>query len=121
MHEGSSNFAELLKGAKRGDEASFASLWRPNNPRVVRFASGMVGRNDAADVASAVWVDVVRKLGSFEGSEAGFRAWLFTIVRSRTIDLRRVQGRRREELGEEMDERPRAGRPDDPESVLVER
>lgn len=87
-------FGAALSGAKVGDEAAFAALWRAHNPLLLRFLYGLADEDDARDVASAVWLEVVRKLEGFEGDAAGFRAWIFTIARSRLIDLRRSRGRR---------------------------
>ncbi len=87
-------FASLLAAAVAGDEEAFASLWRSHNPPLIRFLRGMAGADEAADLASTVWLEVVRRLDRFEGDESGFRAWLFTIARHRLIDLRRASARR---------------------------
>lgn len=87
-------FQPLLAGAQRGEERSFAALWRAFNPGLVRFLSGSADREDALDLASTVWLDVVRGLDRFAGDASGFRAWLFTIARHRVVDLRRAEGRR---------------------------
>jgi RNA polymerase sigma factor (sigma-70 family) len=41
-----------------------------------------------------VFVEVVRSLGRFDGDEAGFRSWVFTIAHRRLIDARRAATRR---------------------------
>ena len=114
---GEDEFQRLLSGAQGGNEACFAALWRSFNPGLVRFLSGLAGRDDAADVASTVWLEVVRGLERFEGDESGFRAWLFTIARRRLIDLRRA-GRRRPQRSIEHDEADRrVGSAADPSSL----
>jgi RNA polymerase sigma factor (sigma-70 family) len=45
-------------------------------------------------VVGEVFVEVVRSLTRFEGDEAGFRSWIFTIAHRRMIDARRAAGRR---------------------------
>jgi RNA polymerase sigma factor (sigma-70 family) len=45
-----------------------------------------------------VLLQVVRNLDRFEGDEAHFRSWVFTIAHHRLIDVRRSRGRRPEEL-----------------------
>ena len=97
-------FQELLDGARSGDEESFAALWRTLNPRLLRFLAGLAGHEDAADLASETWLDAVRNLNTFEGDEAGFRGWLFTIARHRVIDLHRSRGRRAQLTGEPVDD-----------------
>ena len=87
-------FAALLDQARIGDQTAFAAIWRVFNPPLVRFLSGLADREDALDLASTVWLEVVRGLDGFAGDVSGFRAWLFTVGRRRAIDLRRSEGRR---------------------------
>jgi RNA polymerase sigma-70 factor, ECF subfamily len=41
-----------------------------------------------------VFLELVRSLDRFDGDEAGFRSWVFTIAHRRLIDARRAAGRR---------------------------
>ena len=50
---------------------------------------------DAEDAASDVFVSVARGLGRFEGNEAAFRSWVFTIAHHRIIDHRRTRTNQR--------------------------
>lgn len=84
----------MVSGAKAGDEIAFAELWRAHDPGLQRFLGGLSTEDDAREVASRVWLEVVRNLSTFEGDAAGFRAWIFTIARSRLVDLRRSRSRR---------------------------
>lgn len=87
------DFEELLSRVRDGDEVAFAALWRALNPPVVRFLRIMA--SDAAeDLAAETWIDVVRGLARFNGDEAGFRAWVFTIARHRHLDWCRARARR---------------------------
>lgn len=88
------SFDAHLTAARAGDEQAFAAIWRQFNPALLRFLQGLASRDDADELASATWLDVTRGLPAFAGDEAGFRAWLFTIARSRTTDLRRQVSRR---------------------------
>jgi RNA polymerase sigma-70 factor, ECF subfamily len=82
------DFAATLRAAQAGDEAAVAVLWQELNHRLVRFLRAR--ESDAAeDIASETWLTVASKLGQFEGNEVEFRAWLFTIARSRLIDRQR--------------------------------
>lgn len=88
-------FAAALAQARTGDEAAFAHVYRAVNPRLVAYLRGLVG-NDADDVASEAWHDVVRGLGGFRGEGPAFRAWTATIARNRALDhLRRSSVRPR--------------------------
>ncbi len=49
----------------------------------------------ADDLAGETWLAAAQGLGTFEGDEASFRAWLFAIARRRLVDHRRRGARRR--------------------------
>jgi RNA polymerase sigma factor (sigma-70 family) len=67
-----------------------------------------------------VFVELVRSLHRFEGDEAGFRSWVFTIAHRRLIDARRASTRRPVELASAEDLEP-ALPPTDDEPFLLER
>ncbi|MGZ4695821.1 MAG: RNA polymerase sigma factor [Acidimicrobiales bacterium] len=106
-------FQTLLEQARNGDQAAFAALWRVFNPPLMRFLAGMADREDALDLASTVWLEIVRGLDRFAGDAAGFRSWIFTIGRLRAVDLRRAQGRR-PQIASSIDVEGREAAPDDP-------
>ena len=81
-------FDSVLAAAQAGAEWALTILYRELHPRVLRYLSARE-RVEAEDVASEVWLDVASGLHRFEGDEAGFRAWVFTIARRRLLDLRR--------------------------------
>ena len=87
-------FAALLDGARDGDDASFAALWRELQPPLLRYLGVAAGSN-AEDLASETWLGVASGIQRFHGDEAGFRAWVFTIARHRLLDWRRREGRSR--------------------------
>ena len=78
-------FADVLAAAQAGEESGFAALYGIFAPGVVGFLRGRVP-TEAEDVASSVWLEVARSIGRFVGDEAGFRAWLYTIVRRRMMN-----------------------------------
>jgi RNA polymerase sigma-70 factor (ECF subfamily) len=92
----------LVVAAKEGDDAAMAQLWRAINPPLVRYLRGRIGHG-ADDVAAAAWLDAARGLLTFEGDDADFRRWLFTIARRRLVDELRRRGRRR---GEQLVDAP---------------
>lgn len=110
------DFQETLRAACAGDERSFEVLWRVFNPRLVRVVHGLGGGEDAEDLASTVWVDVLRSLDQFRGSEDAFRGWLYTIARRRLIDLRRRDARRPQRSLSGADDR--AGDAPDPAELV---
>jgi RNA polymerase sigma-70 factor (ECF subfamily) len=83
----------LLLAARSGDERAFAGLYRQTQPRLLRYASSLVG-GDAEDVTAEAWLQIARDLASFSGDIMGFRGWTATIVRNRAFDHLRAQQRR---------------------------
>ncbi len=90
-------FDALLAEAIAGDGGAFGRLWRDSQPMLLRYLWVLVG-DRAEDLAADTWLDVVRRLPSFRGDRAGFRGWLITIGRHKTIDAQRRSARRPERL-----------------------
>lgn len=89
---GTDSFATLLRDAQNGRPEAFAQLYRTLQPALLRYL--WVGLRDRAeDVAAETWVEVVKRLDRFDGDETGFRAWIFTIARSKAIDAGRKDAR----------------------------
>jgi RNA polymerase sigma-70 factor (ECF subfamily) len=77
-------------------------LYRDLAPSVLGYLKGQAVA-EAEDVASEVFVGIVRNVGSFEGDERAFRAWAFSIAHKRVIDQRRRLARRREHVTDPAD------------------
>ena len=86
-------FECVLEGARTGDEASFAKLWRDVHPSLLRYLRVVAG-DDAEDIASETWSRIACALTRFECGEENFRAWVFTVARRRAIDWQRHAARR---------------------------
>ena len=82
-----------IDAARRGDEAAWRALYEDLAPAVAGYfrARRMV---DAEDLTGEVFLQVARRIGSFEGDERGFRAWVFSIAHSRYVDAVRALERR---------------------------
>jgi RNA polymerase sigma-70 factor (ECF subfamily) len=87
------DLGRALARAQSGDETGFLELWRHLQPRLLRFLR-VLNCDDADDVASETWLQVVRDLHKFRGGEEDFRRWLFTVGRHRAIDHVRARRRR---------------------------
>jgi RNA polymerase sigma-70 factor, ECF subfamily len=79
------DFRGKLSAAQSGDEEAFAAIWRHFQPSLLRYLK-VKDHALADDLAADTWLKVLGALPAFEGSEAGFRAWLFTIARNRRTD-----------------------------------
>ncbi len=105
-----------LVAARAGDERGISALFRVLHPQLLNYARSRVG-GEAEDVVAEAWIAAVRRLQGFEGDAGDFRAWMFTIVRSRLVDHYRSRDRRPQLV--ELDEAPDVGGDGDVE-VAVE-
>jgi RNA polymerase sigma-70 factor (ECF subfamily) len=79
--------------ARAGDERAWAQLYRELAPVVLGYLRAR-GAPDADDLLGEVFVQAVRDLPRFEGSEQDLRAWLLAIAHNRLADELRRRGRR---------------------------
>jgi RNA polymerase sigma-70 factor (ECF subfamily) len=87
-----------LAAAREGAEWGFVALYRDLQPRLLRYATALVGA-EAEDVTAETWLHVARDLHRFEGDLDGFRGWASTICRNRAMDAARVRARRPQIVG----------------------
>lgn len=80
--------------AQQGDEEAFVVLYRDLQPRLLRYATVLVGRDAAADVTGEAWLQITRDLRTFTGDHDRFRGWAAKIVHHRAMDLCRANARR---------------------------
>ncbi len=90
---GNPGFDEVLAAAKLGAHWALEILYRDLAPSVIGWLRSQ-GHDDADDIASEVFVGVVRDIRRFEGDQARFRTWVFALAHHRLIDARRRQARR---------------------------
>jgi len=90
------SFAGVLEAARAGAEWAWRALYADTAPDLLRYARAS-RVPDPEDVVGDAFLRAVRGLGSFEGDERGFRAWLFTLVRNQIVDDHRKRVRRRTE------------------------
>lgn len=102
---------EHLTRARAGDHDAFAALYLALQPRLLRYATGLVGQ-DAEDVTAEAWLQISRDLRSFSGGFEEFRGWATRIVRNRALDLHRARARRPVDPSDLYELLDRAG-PDD--------
>jgi RNA polymerase sigma-70 factor (ECF subfamily) len=88
------DLADALRRAQQGEEEGFVALYRDLQPRLLRYATVLVGRDAAADVTGEAWFQITRDLHKFVGDLDRFRGWTATIVHHRAMDLCRADARR---------------------------
>src|SRR3954469_21686423 len=78
-------------------QAGRADAWdrcfRELSPAVAGYLR-MQGAADPDDLTSEVFLAVFRNIGTFSGTEANFRSWIFVIAHRRLQDERRRRMRR---------------------------
>jgi len=89
-------FDEILAAAQKGAPWALEAIYREFQPGVLAFMRARAG-GEAEDLAADVFVAAAEGLPRFEGGEAGFRSWLYTIAYRKVGQLRRRQGRRKTE------------------------
>src|SRR3954471_20934012 len=86
-------FDEVLAAARAGAEWAWERIYGELAPSVAGYLRAH-GASEPEDVAGEVFLQVVRGLERFEGGEAAFRAWVFTIAHRRCVDDLRRGARR---------------------------
>ena len=80
----------MLAAAGQGSAWAFSRLYEWLVPSVAGYVRAQ-GATDPEDVTSEVFLAAFSTLGSFSGTEAQFRSWVFTIAHRRIIDDRRAR------------------------------
>ena len=81
----------------KGDRAAFDRFYEATMPRVLAFATRLMMNEDAADDCVAeTYVRVWRDAAKYSAERGCAMAWLFTICRSRGLDLLRARQRHHE-------------------------
>ena len=86
-------FDDVLVAAQTGAAWAFEVLYRDLAPVVTGYLR-LHGAAEPDDLASETFIGVFTGLRTFDGDEAGLRAWVFTIGRRRLVDDWRRRGRR---------------------------
>jgi RNA polymerase sigma-70 factor, ECF subfamily len=91
--ENADDLTSALNAARIGDEQAFRVVYRLVHPGLLRYVRVLVGE-DAEDVVSEAWLQIVRDLSRFSGDGPAFRGWASTIARHRALDHLRHHRRR---------------------------
>ncbi len=83
----------VLGAAQAGAGWALEVLYRSLAPAVAGYLR-VQGTAEPDDLTNEVFVRVFRDLGSFSGTDARFRSWVFSIAHARLVDERRRLARR---------------------------
>ena len=87
------NFPGTLGAARTGAEWAWTAIYKDLAPVVLGFVRAR-GAQEPEDLTGEVFLQVVRDLPRFAGSERDFRAWVFVIAHHRLVDEGRRRARR---------------------------
>jgi RNA polymerase sigma-70 factor (ECF subfamily) len=87
------HFPRVLAAACAGGEWAWRELYEAVAPQLTRYLRAR-GVPEPDDVVGETFVKVVRYIEGFEGDEAAFRTWVFTIGRNLVVDDLRKRTRR---------------------------
>ena len=85
-------FEDVLGAAQDGAGWALTRLYESLAPAVAGYLRAQ-GVDEPEDLTSEVFIKVFTGCGSFVGSEAQFRSWVFTVAHCRLIDARRAKTR----------------------------
>ena len=100
------DFDEVLVRARVGSAEAFTLLYEDLVRPVAAYLRGR-GVGDVEDVTSEVFVAVLTGVSGFDGDQAHFRSWVFTIAHRRVVDGWRRTGRRPAQVPYEPQDDPR--------------
>ncbi len=80
----------LISGIAGKEEAALSALYDATTSRVFALALRITGqRNDAEEVTEDVYLQVWQRAGAYDPNRGKIMTWLYTICRSRAIDVLR--------------------------------
>jgi RNA polymerase sigma factor (sigma-70 family) len=86
-------FDHVLRAARRGDEDAWTRIYLDVVPALTGYLRGR-GCPTSEDIAAETLLQIVRDLHRFDGDEAAFRSWVFTVAHHRMIDASRHRAAR---------------------------
>ena len=90
---GGEDFQQCIADARIGHPSAWTELYDRLAPMVYAYLRSQ-SLEDPDDVAGETFLQVVRDIHGFEGTERQFRSWVLTIAHHRMLDARRSRARR---------------------------
>lgn len=84
----------LVVQSQKGDERSFETLFDWFYPKLYRYISFKVDREEIEDILSDVFLKVVRKIQDYslpKNQKTGFSSWIFRVANNTVIDFYRTK------------------------------
>ncbi|MGR3565588.1 MAG: sigma-70 family RNA polymerase sigma factor [Heliomarina sp.] len=98
------DLVELLRGCSRGDRTALKALYDAEASRMTGVAMRILfNRDQAEDAVQDAFIQIWRKASRYDVALGSPRAWMYTIVRYRAIDILRARGREQVTEPEDLD------------------
>jgi RNA polymerase sigma-70 factor (ECF subfamily) len=82
------DYAEALQACARGDRSALQRLYDQEAARMIGVARRIVRRAELAEeVVHDVFVQIWRRAGTFDAQLGSARAWIYTLVRNRALNV----------------------------------
>jgi RNA polymerase sigma-70 factor (ECF subfamily) len=93
------DYAGIVQACARGDRLALRKLYDAEAARLIAVAQRIVRRRELAEeVVQEAFIQVWQKAATFDASVGSARAWIYTIVRHRALNV--IRDGRREDLME---------------------
>ena len=111
----------LIARAQSGDRVAFEELLLLGHPILLRYVTGMIGRELADDALQDTFLQIYRKL-SFRTEPLAFRAWAYRVATRLALARLKRERRWREQIRDEdlLQNLPAPPRLDQAHNVLLE-
>jgi RNA polymerase sigma-70 factor (ECF subfamily) len=97
--------AAIIAACARGDRNALRQLLDLEGPKMLGIAKRMLQRQDLAeDALQDAMVQIWKKAGTYDPTKGSARAWIFAILRNRTLNMLR-DGARETATGDDTLER----------------
>lgn len=112
------NLAEALAGCARGDKAALKIVYDAEASRMLGIAMRVLRRRELAEEAvHDSLLRIYEHAAQFDPTRGSARAWIFTIVRNRALNIAR--GETRNDLVDDFEPMNLADESDDPETIVA--
>lgn len=96
------DYAEIVQACARGDKRALRTLYDEEAARLIAVAQRIVRRRELAEeVVHDALIQIWQKAATFDASLGSARAWIYTIVRHRALNV--IRDGAREDLLEPSD------------------
>lgn len=107
----------LINRAKVGESDAVTQLYEMHVDQIYRYIAYRVPNEDAEDITSEVFINMVQSLSSYTYTGAPFESWLYRIASARIADYYR-KNKRRDHV--ELNEQYKSNSPQPEENLITE-